>query len=242
MMKRKLWSIDQFNAINLPEVVGPVSSRFGTPNDIRVLDMPIFIPDQGWGIPSILHQFVEAIQIAFVHEQQYGRFLLDHYVYITVDQKMVKKGNTGRRAGAHSDAYIERNGGQIDITEDSASEISNEDGEVSHTYILYDTLPTEFFDAHFPLVEDDCQSSLKTFDSIANTSKVVTYPNNTLLKLDPYVVHRSAVSEVDTYRTFVKISISRKQYARKGNTINDVFDYDWKFGERSVDKRNHPWR
>ena len=67
------------------------------------------------------------------------------------------------------------------------------------------------------------------------------YPIHTLLRLDPYVVHRASVAETDTYRTFVKVSVSNKKYARMGNTHNDLFDYDWTMKERNNNERNHPW-
>lgn len=43
-----------------------------------------------------------------------------------------------------------------------------------------------------------------------------------------------------TIRTFMKVSISNKKYAREGNTINPLFDYNWTMKPRD-DKRNHPW-
>jgi hypothetical protein len=91
--------------------------------------------------------------------------------------------------------------------------------------------------------EVDCESSLKTFDEIANSSEVVTYPSYHILKLDPYVVHRSAVCKESGYRTFMKVSVSRKRYARDGNTYNNLFFYDdqWAFKKRYTEDRNHPW-
>src|SRR5690606_1180948 len=142
--------------------------------------------------------------------------------YITIDQKLVAAGKTGRRAGAHSDAYIENNstGEQIDITRENTKYIAKETGQVSHTYIIYDMFPTEFYNAKFPLIDSTCDSSLSTFNDIAKTAPIITYPNYTLLKLDPYVVHAASTASHTARRTFVKISISRKQYARGGNTIN----------------------
>lgn len=239
--QRKIWDTDQFDRINLPEVVGRLNpENFAEFNGIRVLDMPIFMPGQGWNIPLNLSQFQEVIDLAVAHESQYGD-LDQQYVYITVDQKVVHEGKTGRRAGAHSDAYVETNGEQIDITTEHAEVIASEVGEVSHTYIAYDKFPTEFFAVPFPLTDSSCQSSLRTFDQIADSITPVSYPAFTLLKLDPYVVHRCSICTDTTNRTFVKISFSRKQYARIGNTINPEFDYDWHMTVRSPHERNHPW-
>lgn len=239
---RRPWNVQLFNQVNLPEVIGTVNAdSFSEQNNIRVLDMPIYMPGQGWAIPGEITQFLETIRLAVMSERRYGHFEKDHYVYITVDQKVVREGKTSRRAGAHSDAYIEFANQQIDITDKHADVVAQEHGEVSHTYIIYDSVPTEFFNAPFPLVDSSDAGSLKTFDEIAATAPIVTYPTHTLLRLDPYVVHRCAVVPKDHYRTFVKVSISKKKYARQGNTINPEFKYDWTMGVRSPSERNTPW-
>jgi len=241
-MQRKLWDASHFNEINLPEVVGKVhEDMFSKFNNVRVLDMPVYMPDQGWRIPDNVMQFIEPIALASQHERRYGDFEKDHYVYITIDQKTVVKGKTGRRPGAHSDSYIETQGQQIDLTHESAEAIAEETGEVSHTYIIYDKNPTEFFSAPFPLNDTSCNGSLRTFDEIADSATPITYPCYTLLKLDPFVVHRCSLVTETANRTFVKVSISRKKYARKGNTVNPMFDYDWEMTARSPSERNHPW-
>ena len=238
---RKNWDIKLFKQVNLPDVVGAVMpGPFSEFNGIRVLDMPIHMPGQGWNIPNRLHQFISVICLAAAHEGEYGN-LEDYYCYITVDQKVVQEGKTGRRAGAHSDAYIETSGAQIDITPEHAAVISEEAGEVSHTYIAYDKFPTEFFAVPFPLIDVSCEGSLNTFETIADAAEPIIYPAFILLKMDPYVVHRCSIVTETTERTFVKISFSRKRYARKGNTINLAFTYDWEMLARSPSERNHPW-
>lgn len=243
LRERKKWNINNFNQVNLPELVGNVDpQKFSEFNRIRVLDLPLFMPNQGWKIPeNIQNQFGDMIKKVSDHEQQFGDFEKNHYVYITVDQKIVQCGKTGRRAGAHSDAYIEQANQQLDITTENAEYISNEIGEVTHTYITTDCFPTEFFLSCFPLVKTSCDESLKTFDEIAEKSPIVTYPLYTILRLDPFMVHRCAIATETRERTFVKISISKKRYARKGNTINPQFVYDWDMKARSPENRNHPW-
>ena len=241
-LKRKCWDTKYFNQVNLPDVVGRVNPEvFSKFNGIRVLDMPIYMPGQGWKIPPFLHQFYQTISLATKFERRYGDFEKDHYVYVTVDQKTVEQGKTGRRPGAHSDAYIETKGAQVDLTLDTAGVIAQEQGEVSHTYIVYDKFPTEFFKVPFPIVDTSCEGSLKTFDEIADANEPVTYPPFLLLRLDPYVVHRCSIVPTTAQRTFVKVSISRKKYARCGNTINPHFTYSWEMRARSPHERNHPW-
>lgn len=238
---RKRWNIDEFAKVNLPEVIGTVDpAAFAKFNGTRVLDMPIHMPGQGWAIPAYLSQFLDVISLVRESEERYGG-LDNHYVYITVDQKVVTAGKTGRRAGAHSDAYIEVAGAQIDLTHESAEDIAKEDGEVSNTYVIYDKFATEFFAVPFPLTDASCKGSMKTFDAIADANVPITYEPFTLLKMDSYVVHRCSICTETTERTFVKVSVSRKRYARKGNTVNEAFIYDWEMTVRSPSARNDPW-
>jgi hypothetical protein len=241
LKKRKLWNINEFNKINLPEVVsGSVNKlKFSKNNQIRVLDLPIHIPGQGWKIPDYLEQFKHVIDIVVEFEKSYD--MTNYYTYITVDQKIVQKGNTGRRAGAHSDAYIERDNTQVDVVSENHDIIEKEKDEVSHTYVITDKFSTEFFKERFPLIKVDCNSSMRTFNEIAENAEVVTYPEYAILKLDPYVIHRSAIADITTFRTFVKISFSKKKYSRTGNTVNSEFDYNWKIKDRDDNTRNHPW-
>lgn len=244
-MDRKVWNIEEFNKVNLPEVIGSITNRnrFSEFNRTRVLDLPIHMPGQGWKIPSEINNFLEPIKLAAKAESRFGDFLNTHYVYVTIDQKVVQAGKTGRRAGAHSDAYIEVDEEQLDLIAENADAIAKEKQEVSHTYVIADQVPTEFFNAKFPLVDSSCNGgSLKTFDEIAEKAEIITYPGYTLLRMDPYVVHRSALVTETMERTFMKISFSRKKYARKGNTVNPGFEYDWELTARSPDKRNHPWK
>ena len=116
-MERKFWEIENFNTVNLPEVIGTCTAEELKFRGIRVLDMPIYMPDQGWSIPKPLQQFKRLIDMVYENEKKY-RDTESHYVYITVDQKSVAAGKTGRRPGAHSDSYIvtPKNGEQVSHT------------------------------------------------------------------------------------------------------------------------------
>lgn len=228
------WDINYFNKINLPTVVEAVDLPFGK---IRVLDLPVKMAgDSCFRIPNDIKGFEHVINASVDYEVKNFGNIEDYYVYITIDQKTVNGGNTGRRPGAHSDAYIEQNGIQVDVKKDTASLIN----EISHTYIAYDTSPTEFFNAKFP-ISGKCDEVMSDFDAIAETAEVITYPCFTLLMMTPYAVHRSAVVDETTFRTFVKVSISKRKYTREGNTKNELFDYCWKSKERKKNTRNHPW-
>ena len=242
LKSRKLWDLREFNKINLPEIIDTISEKriFSHQNSIRILDMPLHMPGQGWHIHKEVMQFLEILDKAFLAECQYDGHIDNLYCYITVDQKQVLDGKTQRRPGAHADAYIEAYGVQVDVIPENIESLRQQHGEVSHTYICYDVLPTEFFLDKFPLYSPKCEDTLSAFDVIAANAPIYTYPAYTILRLDPYVVHRCAIAKFDTPRTFVKISFSTKKYNRAGNTINDLFDYNWEMVPRGS-TRNHPW-
>ena len=205
--------------------------------------MPIHIPGQGLRLPQETWKFGRVIHMVLGEENaEYGD-IGDLYVYLTIDQKHMKKGNTGRRPGAHADAYISSEESQIDIVPENSDLISKETGIITHTYIWYDSIPTEFFKCSFPLVDTSDAGSMRSFDDkISRTGiRPTVYPPGCVLRMTPYVVHRCAIAHGDTDRTFLKISVSDKRYAREGNTINPLFEYDWEMTKRGPD-RNTPWR
>lgn len=229
--QRKPWNFLEFNKINLPLIVGQISPIImdWSEQPIRVLDMPVYMPQQGWHIPSYIKKFQHIIEKVADAEKELEPDGYDkYYYYITIDQKVVPVGETGRRSGAHSDAY---------------NDVPKLGERVTHTYIAYNSIPTEFFLSKFPLGKTGCEDSAKQFNAIANKPEtpIVTYSPYQLLKLDPYVVHRCGTSVETVRRTFVKISVSEKKYARKGNTHNDEFDYEWAMTPRTQGIRNHPW-
>ena len=49
---------------------------------------------------------------------------------------------------------------------------------------------------------------------------------------DSYIVHHPAVAEEDTWRTWIRITYSVKDFDKKGNTINPAFGPVWEFKDR----------
>lgn len=178
--------------------------------------LPIGMADcEGLGeviqIPKNLQWLEELVAMTVMHcDESVG-----NYIYLTVKHLYVTPNNMGNRPGWHSDGF-----GTDDIN-----------------YIWCDKYPTEFCIQDFSISED-CETSLKEMESQALEKNIVTYPENTLLRLDKYNVHRTPVVG-EGYRTFVKISVSKDRYNLQGNAHNYLFDYDWEMVVRS-DIRNHP--
>ena len=138
------------------------------------------------------------------------------YVYLTAKRSYATPDNKGNRKGWHTDGFM--------------SEDIN--------YIWYDCIPTEFAIQEFSLTEDH-NISMREMEEQVDIRNIVTYPNRHLLKLTPENVHRVSESNMEGFRTFVKISVSKHKYNLKGNSHNYLFDYEWDMQERFVE-RNCP--
>lgn len=233
------WTVEKFEEENLPVVIGELKNKqaFSEQRGMRILDLPIKMPGQGWKIPEELEQFKEIIAMSVDQERMLNpKFDDDYFVYIIIDQKTVVPGENQRRAGYHSDAFV---------TGETEVEIDGEEAArlVDRTYLAFDDLATGFLPGPFPVDVDpeDCEGVLETFKKRAEGKTPVLYPPYTVLRLDPYDVHSSRTNETAApiIRTFVKISFSRSVYNREGNDINPHFRYNWSMVPRDPKKRAH---
>lgn len=246
----KVWDPNEFKTFNghLPVEVDKLRYRWAfsarTDPPVRVLDMPIHMPEQGWRIPAILNQWIEMINRCMADFATIEPDPYRWYCYITVDQKPVGPGVSQRRPGAHSDSFlVDARGVQIDVVaenRDYFGQVVN--AEIDITYIAYDCMPTLFYAGPWWLdAPDNCGLVLSSFDFQKKTMTPVTYPTYTALRLTPYCVHEALINATDEAieRTFVKLAFSRFRYNRQGNTHNDLFDYDWLMVPRDLAERGH---
>lgn len=140
------------------------------------------------------------------------------YAYLTAKHTFLPPGTNQNRPGWHSDGFM---------TDDI-------------NYVWCDRLPTFYNSTAFDLTLDD-EASLLEMAEQAQHRLSKQYPQNILLRLDQYCIHRCADVTEPTVRTFVKVSISRDRYDLLGNSHNHLLDYDWPMRERSL-LRNIPQR
>ena len=151
-----------------------------------------------------------------------GEFGLDaymaSYVYLTAKRLFVSPEYNMNREGWHSDGFM---------TDDI-------------NYIWSDCVPTVFNTSTFSLTQDD-KVSLEEMEKQADDRFDHVFDNNTLLRLNQYVIHKCGEITKGTMRTFVKLSFSQDKYDLEGNSVNYMMDYDWKYKlrPRNVD-RNIP--
>lgn len=148
-----------------------------------------------------------------------GAFGLDRYVnsyvYLTAKHMYQTPACTYNRPGWHSDGFM---------TDDI-------------NYIWYDKDPTIFNCTEFKLSQDDTLS-LKEMNEQWEIEHNKAYPNNTILRLDQYNIHRVGSSYFGM-RTFVKVSFSKDRYDLIGNSHNYLLDYNWEMKPRK-EQRNIP--
>lgn len=142
--------------------------------------------------------------------------LMDSYVYISAKNLFQPVGVSYNRPGWHSDGFL---------TDDI-------------NYVWSDLFPTVFNKSKFDITLDD-ELSLKEMEAQADPANNFTFPENTLLRLDQFNIHRVAEVTKPAIRTFLKVSISKDQYNLEFNTHNHALDYNWTMFARKVE-RNIP--
>lgn len=165
--------------------------------------------------PSSLDVYQPIIEKIRKTEGIYG--MVNKYVYITVKNTPVKKGEYHKREGWHCDGFL-----SDDIT-----------------YIWSNVIPTIFNMGDFN-IKFDHKISMEQFEEQAKDENNITFGENKLLRLNPYVVHKVQQADKDyKQRIFVKVNISEHKYNLAGNTHNDLFNYSWKMWPRNI-VRNDP--
>lgn len=149
-----------------------------------------------------------------------GVFGLDRYVnsyvYLTAKRQFQTTGCSFNRGGYHSDGFM---------TDDI-------------NYIWSDKNPTVFNDSDFNISQDD-NLSLLEMEQQALAINEVTFPENTLLRLNQFNIHKVADVNQSGMRTFLKVSISIDKYDLLGNSHNYLIDYAWYMRQRKQ-QRNVP--
>lgn len=216
------WSPRYFERPRLPLEIGRVEERelFARRGDFNIQDMPIKMSGStAYRVPAELEQFSEVVDCIARFEATHNPRTSEFYAFITVKQTHVEVGRTQRREGAHADGF------PVDL--DALAPM------MDHTYVVYDSVPTEFFDQPFPIGgAETYRDALRIFDSLADERKIVTVPPYVVALMDACTVHRSAKARTPLVRTFVKVAYSLSRFNRLGNTKNKLFDYNWEMHPR----------
>ena len=138
------------------------------------------------------------------------------YMYLSAKHLFQPANQSYNRPGWHSDGF-----GSNDIN-----------------YIWSNKFPTVFNNSVFNLSNDD-KLSMNEMAEQALPENDFTYPDDSLIRLDQYNIHRVATNTPAGFRTFVKVTFSRSKFNLLGNTHNYELDYNWQMKPRGID-RNVP--
>lgn len=204
---------------DIPQIIAKnveIKGMFG----IYLLYMPISLMGSNYRhYPTTINEDVKKLVNLCINDfdgNRYGHHK-NYYVYLSFETSYVKKGVPQKRPGWHCDGFK---------TEDT-------------NYIWFSDFPTIFNPGPFLIDPTDHNISMTQFNQQVDESKSFTESSGQILKLSPRCVHKAAIPHRDGVRTFIKVSFSQDKYNLKGNTINPLLKYDWKFYDRQM-VRNHP--
>jgi hypothetical protein len=222
-----LWNENEFDKINLPVVLFHLNNdeinMSSKLQDIRILDMPIRFPRSDYRIPHELESLTPLIQKIAFHEHCINQYVDDYYCYITLDRRLVKSGQNTRKAGIHVDGF---QGARLEHLL-----------PIDHSYLIYDTLPTIFFNQEFHIEswwDKNIHNYFEGFEQQKKEECSIQYPCNTVLLIDAYTLHEAPMAQVDTYRTFVRLTYTVREFDRLGNAHNPMFNYQWNMLPRNI--------
>lgn len=142
------------------------------------------------------------------------------YIYVTARRGYATPGNPLNRPGWHADGF-----GTPDVN-----------------YVWTDRFPTMFAVQEFAGISLNHADSIRQFEEQIDPTKVRTYADRVLQRLDPFVIHAApTIPAPGGERSFFKVSFSNERYNLIGNSHNHLLDYDWPMYSREQ-LRNDPAR
>lgn len=229
-----IWDTSNFLVPRVPVSLGMLSEdelrEFGRSPVPRTLDMPIKFPGSDFRVPAELEQFLPVIQRVANYEARINAECYDeYYCYLTVDQGTVRPGTLQREAPCHVDGF---QGARW-----------NPKVRINHTYVVSDAIPTVYYVQPFETahLDETRHNFFWEFNrQVAETnSRHAWRPRAGELNLiDAYTVHRGDAAEVETFRTWLRLSFEVRIFDRLGNARNPLFRYDWKMFPRDIEGLN----
>lgn len=231
-----IWDLDEFKAPRRPVSIGSLSADeltiFTRPGAVRVLDMPIKMPDNDeYRLPRALAQFAGAVQRIIDAESRVCPNNADYHAYLTIDQRWVEPGTLHREAPCHVDGFQGARWSPKCLT--------------NHTYTVSDVLPTAYYAQPFDFTGLD----ERLHDYFWEMNAIVADSNEAhrwqpseaeITLMDCYCVHRGVenTSGKRVFRTWLRLSFEerRRVFDRLGNAHNPLFDYAWEMVDRDIEQ------
>jgi len=235
-----IWDPAEFRIPRRPVSLGCLTAEeltsFVRPDAVRVLDMPIKMPDcEEYRLPRALRQFAPVIQriVDVEHHLLPAAKRSEYHAYLTIDQRWVEPRTLHREAPCHVDGFQGARWDPKCLT--------------NHTYTVSDVLPTAYYVQPFDFTGLDERLHDYFWEmnaQVADTNEAHKWqPRPTEITLmDCYCVHRGVENDSDerVFRTWLRLSFEerRRVFDRLGNAHNPLFDYDWPMVDRDIEQLN----
>jgi len=210
-----VFSLRGFEHPRSPLVIGQ-GALSGTPVGTRISSLPLKFPNTGYRIPSELSSIRNVLERCISFEHTINPEVRDYYAYLTLHRTDVSLGEIQRGAVIHSDGI---QGPRIQ------PKVPIERG-----YSLVDRFPPRFFTHAFDMsgVDADHHVLDPVFESQADVARSVAFSTDAIILFDTYCVHQAVPATEEGPRTFLRLAYSTRQYDRLGNSINHLFEEEYK--------------
>jgi hypothetical protein len=202
-------------AILIGTVTAPIEFSEQGPPEISVNNMVVKLPtsDKVY-LPAGLKQFKSTIQQILDYEYAINSTANDYYAYITTRQGWVRGGTTQSHPALHVDGL-------------QGAKYSKKlfPGQ---SYFVADGLPTRFFHHSFDFsgysVDEYDYRTIMALQARIEQSYLLDHPYGIYL-IDPYMVHQPTLAEKDTFRTFLRLQFTLKQFVKTEDMDNPMLSY-----------------
>lgn len=203
------------NAILIGTVIDPRQFSKAGPPGLNVNNMVVQLSGlDKHHLPPPLTQFRNTIQQIIDYEYAVNSTAKDYYAYITIRQGWVKAGKTQSHPSLHVDGlqgakYLRKL-------------------LPGQSYFVADGLPTRFFQQPFDFsgysVAEFDYRTLMALQAKIEQSYLLDSPYGIYL-IDPYMVHQPTVAVKDTFRTFLRLQFTLKQFVKTEDMDNPMLSY-----------------
>lgn len=165
-------------------------------------------------IPKVLKQFRSVIQRIVNYEYAINPIAGSYYAYITIRQGLVNAGHTQSHPSIHVDGL---QGAKY------AKKLLP-----GRCYFVADGIPTRFFYHPFNFsgysVDEYDYRTLMALQAKIEQSYLLDKPYGIYL-IDPYMVHQPSLARRDTFRTFLRLQFTQKQFVKTDDDDNPMLQY-----------------
>jgi len=203
-------------AILTGTVINPGEFSKAGPREVNnVNNMVVKLPgSDSFHIPLAQSQFKVTIQQIIDYEYAINPMANDYYAYITIRQGWVKVGKTQSHPSIH-----------VDGLQGAKYVIKILPGQ---TYFVADGIPTRFFYHPFDFsaysVNEYDYRTLMALQARIDQSYLMDQPYGIYL-IDPYMVHQPTVAKLDTFRTFLRLQFTQREFVATDDMDNPTLVY-----------------